>query len=163
MSGTVIVKIELPLDLYAKLARPTRGEVGRLLRTLATRAARMESEELKTIAPVTTCTCEQEEEPEEFEPFARTEKGREKVLQIKRHLEDGMTVTEIARALGISNQAVYHHMKKNNLETPGAFKEDVRNLWLQHNSSEEIARLLGVHPRRIYALVDELNRKDRIA
>ena len=53
MSGSIIVKIELPLDLYGKLARATNSEVGRLLRTLATRAARMESEDLNSIAQPT--------------------------------------------------------------------------------------------------------------
>lgn len=167
MSGSVIVKIELPLDLYGKLARATNSEVGRLLRTLATRAARMESEELNSIAQPTT------QKAERSAAEQVTERTRERVKFIEAELNKGRRVTHIARDLGITDSAVHQHMRRHGIDGPSrserasvarAERESaVRELWLRHHRAAEIARLLHMSPSLVYPIVRKLNQEDKIA
>lgn len=170
MSGSIIVKIELPLDLYGKLARATNSEVGRLLRTLATRAARMESEKIKSITSPTT---QQSDDNERYFSTQQTERTRERVKFIESELAKGRRVIDIAGDLGITDGAVYQHMKREGLKSIAKYERStrtkaereaqVRELWLRHHSGAEIARQLNMPSSTVRAIVNTLNREDQIS
>lgn len=170
MSGSVIVKIELPLDLYGKLARATNSEVGRLLRTLASRAARMESEELKSIAQPAPHTPQQEER---IFSGRQTHRSIQRVQYIERELNKGTRVADIAIALGISEGAVYGHMKREGLTPPKHSEQAqrtraereaaIQELWLLHHSTAEISRRLQIPNATVHRVVARLDQEDKIA
>lgn len=172
--GIAVVKIELPLDLYGKLARSTNGEVGRLLRTLATRAARMESEEIKSIASPTTqkrgpSAAEQRDE----RMRQRDERMRQRVKFIETEINKGRRASDIARDLGVTDAAVHQQMKRHGIkgvsrsERASALRAEresaVRELWLLHHSGAEIARQLDLHHQVIYPIIRKLKQEDKIA
>ena len=157
MTGHVRIHVDIPLDAYGVLARATGGEVGRLLRTLATRAAS------------TTIDATEQERPTRHEVpdiergkitpvhgSRRYERTNRRMAFIRQQLSIGARVVDIAAELGISESAVYQYMRRMRY-TPPSREERILGIPSLHSagySAEEIARTLNLDPQHVAAYIE---------
>jgi DNA-binding NarL/FixJ family response regulator len=126
MNGTIRIHVDLPIDAYKLLAKRTDSQVGRLLRTLATRAALNDTDEPSRpeLAPPAALPSPLGSRDSKTRLYNRTEK---RMTLIRQMLSQGYKVREIADHIGITVSAV-HQYQRRLAHTPPTEQERVHGI-----------------------------------
>ncbi len=149
MTGHVRIHVDIDADAYRVLARRTDGEVGRLLRTLATRAAATEPQPIQQEHTVTDLG------PRDAKTrrYGRTTR---RMAIIRQMLSQGYQVKAIAEHLQISVRAV-HEYQSRLASTPPTLEERILGIGGLHRAgytADEIARALNLNQAEVLAYIE---------
>lgn len=157
MTGHVRIHVDIPIDAYGVLARSTNSEVGRLLRTLAIRAAstRTETDEQERIERPQAPNIERGKIAVEH-GSRRYERTTRRMAFIRQQLSKGARVADIAAELGITQSACYQYIRRMRYTPPSA-EERILGIPAMHSagySPEEIAQALNLDPQHVAAYIE---------
>lgn len=160
MTGHIRIHVDLPLDAYRVLARATHGEVGRLLRTLATRAALSgtETSEQERSERPQAPTIERGEIQRINSGDRRYQRTTRRMAFIRQQLTLGAKVGDIAGELGITESAVYQYMRRIK-HTPPTREErilGIPSLARAGYTPTQIAQTLNLNIEHVAAYIEGL-------
>jgi hypothetical protein len=154
-TGTVRIHVDVPVEVYKVLAQKTDSEVGRLLRTLATRAAASQIEKPQPTQPPPLASVPQPLGPKDAKT-RRYDRTNRRMRVIRQMLGEGYKISEIARAVDISVRAV-HEYQRRLAHTPPTAADRVHGIPGLHSAgftATEIARALNLDDSVVLAYIE---------